>query len=86
MSNTMNYQNGAWHTERRGKTDTAYCDEASVKAFMSKVKQGIYPSPCRQKGMLPKWHRHKLDYAIARRHGLFMPDACMPTEDAAELI
>jgi hypothetical protein len=39
----------------RGETAAAYCNELSVDAFISKVKQGIYPKPCAQKGKLPKW-------------------------------
>jgi hypothetical protein len=69
----------------RGETAAAYCDEPSVEAFLSKVKQGVYPSPRRQHGILPKWHRAKLDEAIARRHGLLMTGDLL-AEDAAELI
>jgi hypothetical protein len=69
----------------RGETAAAYCDEPSVASFLSKVKQGIYPSPCRQDGILPKWHRAKLDEAIARRHGL-LSSGDLLAEDAVELI
>jgi hypothetical protein len=54
----------------RAETAAAYCDEPSVEAFHSKVARGIYPSPTREKGALPKWHRSKLDASIAQRHGL----------------
>ena len=69
----------------RGETAAAYCDEPSVEAFLSKVKQGTYPKPCIRNGMLPKWHRAKLDEAIALRHGL-LPVGGLVTEDVAELI
>jgi hypothetical protein len=69
----------------RAETAAAYCDEPSVEAFLRKVNQGIYPEPARQKGCLPKWHRAKLDYVIARRHGLRI-DGPSLTEDVTELI
>ena len=84
MSRKVNYPTGAWPTEMRGETAAAYCDEPSVDAFLSKVKLGIYPNPCRQIGMLPKWHRAKLDETIALRHGL-LPSASL-AEDLTELI
>jgi hypothetical protein len=37
----------------RSETAAAYCDEPSVEAFLPKVKQGAYPSPCRHVGILP---------------------------------
>jgi hypothetical protein len=61
-----------------------YCGEPSVDAFLAKVAKGFYPQPVRCKGALPKWHRHKLDTAIARRHGL-QPNQ-PEVEDAAALI
>jgi hypothetical protein len=61
---------GAWPLEMRAETAAAYCDEPSVEAFLTKVSRGLYPPPRREKGSLPKWHRHKLDVSIARRHGL----------------
>jgi hypothetical protein len=70
----------------RAETAAAYCDDPSVEAFLAKVKLGVYPSPCRQSGTLPKWHRAKLDQTIAHRHGLVVHDASLPTEDVAELI
>ena len=75
---------GSWPLEMRAETAAAYCDEPSVEAFLSKVSKGIYPPPARDKGFLPKWHRSKLDAAIARRHGLQVDIA--QTEDAAALI
>jgi hypothetical protein len=68
----------------RSETAAAYCDEPSVEAFNAKVAKGIYPEPMRCKGSLPKWHRHKLAAAIARRHGLH--DNHLHVEDAAALI
>lgn len=67
----------------RAETAAGYCDEPSVEAFLSKVVKGIYSSPRREKGCLPKWHRLKLDGDIARRQGLLMEG---PVEDAADLI
>ena len=46
-----------------------YCGEPSVEAFLGKVGK-IYPEPMRTPGVLPKWHRERLDQAIDRRHGL----------------
>jgi hypothetical protein len=86
MTRKVHYPTGAWPTEMRAETAAAYCDEPSPKAFLSKVKRGVYPSPCRQRGMLPKWHRFKLDQAIAHRHGLMIPDASLPAEDAVDVI
>jgi hypothetical protein len=70
----------------RAETAAAYADEPSVESFLAKVRGGVYPSPCRQKGILPKWHRSKLDRAINLRHGLIVSDDTMPIEDATELI
>jgi hypothetical protein len=69
----------------RAETAAAYCDEPSIEAFLSKVKQAAYPTPCKQHGILPKWHRAKLDEAIARRHGL-LPVGVPLAEDVTELI
>jgi hypothetical protein len=85
MARRVNYPIGAWPTEMRAETAAAYCDEPSVESFLSKAKRGIYPSPSQQCGVLPKWHRLKLDEAIARRHGLQV-SANKFAEDAAELI
>jgi hypothetical protein len=75
---------GSWPLEMRAETAAAYCDEPSVEAFLAKVAKGIYPPPIRCKGSLPKWHRLKLDTAIAKRHGLQPGHA--EIEDAAALI
>ena len=85
MSRRVNYPNGAWPTEMRAETAAAYCDEPSVEAFRLKVKQGFYPKPCSQQGILPKWHRAKLDEAIALRHGL-LPAEGLLAENAVGLI
>jgi hypothetical protein len=84
MSRPVAYLAGAWPLEMRAETAAAYCDEPSVEAFLAKEKRGIYPSPIRCKGSLPKWHRLKLDSAIARRHGL-QPER-PEIEDATALI
>jgi hypothetical protein len=68
----------------RAERAAAYCDEPSVKAFLRKVSRGTYPPPRREKGSLPKWHRHKLDAVIARRHRL--RHDCPEIEDATALI
>jgi hypothetical protein len=85
MSRKVNCPIGAWPTEMRSETAAAYCDEPSVEAFLSKVKQGIYPKPCTHHGMLPKWHRAKLDEVIALRHGLLLPEGLL-AEDVVRLI
>jgi hypothetical protein len=83
MSRKVNTPIGAWPTEMRAETAAAYCDEPSVESFLSKVKQGNYPQPCRQQGILPKWHISRLDEAIAQRHGLLTGHL---VEDVTELI
>jgi hypothetical protein len=47
----------------------AYCGEPSVEAFLAKIPR-VYPEPMKTPGMLPKWHRRRLDEAIDQRHGL----------------
>ena len=84
MSRAVAMPSGSWPLEMRAETAAAYCDEPSVEAFLSKVGKELYPAPARAKGSLPKWHRHKLDAAIARRHGLQVNTA--EIEDAAALI
>ena len=76
---------GAWPLEMRAETAAAYCDEPSVEAFLAKVAKDFYPPPTRCKGSLPKWHRLKLDAAIAKRHGL-LAQHVGEIEDAAALI
>ncbi|MGA0595657.1 hypothetical protein [Enterovirga sp. CN4-39] len=69
---------GSWPLEMRAETAAAYCDEPSVDAFKAKVEAGFYSKPRREKGMLPKWHRHKLDQDIARGHGLRIDTRLLP--------
>lgn len=76
---------GAWPLEMRAETAAAYCDEPSVEAFHDKVRRGVYPSPARHDGSLPKWHRQRLDAAIAARHGL-RAELTPLAEDVASLI
>jgi hypothetical protein len=49
------------------------------------VRKGIYSEPIRGAGILPKWHRAKLDQDIARRHGL-QSDGVSLIDDLAVLI
>jgi len=84
MSRAVAMPYGSWPLEMRSETAAAYCDEPSVEAFLSKVARGVYPQPTRIEGALPKWHRLKLDAAIAQHHGL-QPVASM-AEDVTELI
>ncbi len=76
---------GTWPLEMRAETAAAYVDEPSVNAFLAKVERGIYSQPSRAAGCLPKWHRHKLDNDIARRHGL-RPVGAHAVEDVTDLI
>ena len=76
---------GRWPLEMRAETAAEYCDEPSVEAFKGKVKKKIYSQPIRGTGILPKWHRARLDQDIARRHGLHV-DGVSLTEDLAGLI
>jgi hypothetical protein len=84
MSRPVAIPVGSWPLEMRDETAAAYCDEPSVDAFHTKVRKRIYPAPMRCKGSLPKWHRQKLDAAIALRHGLHSSPP--EIEDAAALI
>jgi hypothetical protein len=84
MSRSVTIPLGSWPLEMRAETAAAYCDEPSVDSFLAKVTKGIYPAPVRCKGAQPKWHRAKLDAAIARRHGLLVGGA--EIEDVAALI
>ena len=70
MSRPVAIPHGSWPLEMMAETAAAYCGEPSVDAFLAKVARGYYPQAAKSKGMLPKWHRFKLDAAIARRHGL----------------
>lgn len=74
-----------WPMEMRSDTAAEYCDEPSVEAFKTKVRKGIYSEPIRGTGILPKWHRAKLDQDIARRHGLQI-DGVTLIEDVSGLI
>jgi hypothetical protein len=85
MARAVAFPSGAWPLEMRAATAAAYCDERSVEAFLSKVDRGIYSSPMREPGCLPKWHRHKLDRDIARRHSLTLQGFDL-IEDITELI
>ena len=76
---------GSWPLEMRSETAAAYVDEPSVEAFLVKVARGVYSKPTQVRGCLPKWHRHKLDRDIARRHGLPFDEPTL-AEDAADLI
>lgn len=70
MARPVSCPHGAWPLEMRAETAAAFADEPSVDAFLAKVERGLYPSPRREPGCLPKWHRLKLESAIAHRHGL----------------
>jgi hypothetical protein len=85
VARPASYPLGAWPLEMRAKTAAAFADEPSVEAFLRKVEQGIYPRPKREPGCLPKWHRLKLEEAIARRHGLRF-ESVHVDENAEELI
>ena len=74
-----------WPLEMRAETAALYCDEPSVDAFRAKVAKGVYCEPVRGSGILPKWHRKKLDRDIAHRHGLLTDDEPF-IEDATSLI
>lgn len=83
MARPVTCPHGAWPLEMRAETAAAYADEPSVDAFLTKVAKGLYPAPRREHGTLPKWHRVKLEHAIARRHGLTseMPKLAESVED-----
>jgi hypothetical protein len=85
MARPVEIRHGVWPLEMRSETAAAYCDEPSVDAFLSKVARGIYPQASRQAGCLPKWHRAKLDAAVARRHGLEINSSEI-VEDATALL
>jgi hypothetical protein len=76
---------GSWPLEMRSETAAAYVDEPSVEAFLDKVHRGVYSAPTKEKGCLPKWHRHKLDKDVALRHALSFGNLAL-VEDASELI
>lgn len=76
---------GSWPLEMRAETAAAYCDEPSVQAFTAKVDKGVYPAPFRARGCLPKWHRQRLDHAIAVRHGLASIQT-LPVENIEDML
>jgi hypothetical protein len=84
MSRPVAIPSGSWPLEMTADIAAGYCGEPSVDAFSAKVAKGHYPPPTRCKGMLPKWHRAKLDAAIAQRHGLQLGSSMV--EDVTELI
>ena len=84
MSRAVSIPHGSWPLEMRAETAAAYCDEPSVEAFLKKVPT-IYSAPIKIKGCLPKWHRHKLEQDIARRHGIRISAPAL-IEDAEGLI
>jgi len=64
----------------------AFCGEISVDAFLVKVRLGIYSAPASTRHCRDKWHKHKLNVDIARRHNLqwtFLPSTA---DDATDLI
>jgi hypothetical protein len=77
---------GCWPLEMRSETAAAYVDEPSVEAFLDKVHRGVYSTPIKENGCLPKWHRDKLDRDVARRHGLPCDNVASAAEDVSELI
>lgn len=83
MNRPVSFPLGSWPLEMRAETAAAYCDERSVDAFLYKVEQNEYPHPIRKKGCSPKWHRFKLDQAIAKHHGLQSPQL---SEEITDLI
>jgi hypothetical protein len=78
---------GSWPLEMTAPYAAGYCGEPSVEAFLSKVRQRIYPGPRRARGEAPKWHRTLLYQAIARRHGLVVDQSIVQSEeDVAALL
>lgn len=75
MARAVHFPPGAWPLEMRAATAAGFCDEPSVEAFLRKVEAGQYPQPARVDGSHPKWHRARLEEAIARRHGLRIDSA-----------
>ena len=69
MARQVAYPPGSWPREMSADLAAGYCGEPSVEAFLAKVPK-VYPEPTRAPGVLPKWHRRKLDQAIDQRHGL----------------
>jgi hypothetical protein len=84
MARRVSFPFGAWPIEMCVSTAAAYVDEPSIDAFLAKVKVGIYGPPAKRPGMQDKWHRHKLDQDVARRHGIRLDKLVI--EDVMELI
>lgn len=85
MKRDVRYPPGSWPMEMPADLAAAFCGEASVDAFLGKVRRGIYSAPASAPHCRDKWHRLKLETDIARRHNLQW--AALPlTEDAADLI
>jgi len=84
MSRPVTIPPGSWPLEMTADVAAGYCGEPSVDAFLVKVTRGHYPQPTKFKGMLPKWHRAKLEASIAQRHGLQHGSSI--AEDVTELI
>lgn len=70
MVTAVSFPPGCWPLEMRAETAAAYCDEPSVETFLAKVYLGFYSQPLRANRTASKWHRYRLDFDIARRHGL----------------
>lgn len=63
----------SWPIEMRAMTAASFVDEPSVDAFLKCVGLGIYPAPSTAAGTEPKWYRHALERAVAKRHRLMSP-------------
>ena len=83
MARQVAFPPDAWPHEMNAELAAGYCGEPSVEAFLAKVGK-VYPEPIRTPGVLPKWHRRKLDQAIDQRHGLRADDSLV--EDLEALI
>ena len=70
MARQVSIPQAAWPLEMPADFAAGYVGERSVEAFLAKVKQGVYPQPARGRGIPAKWHRLKLDQAVASRHGI----------------
>ena len=70
LSDVPNRRDAAWllAPEMRAETAAAYCDEPSGRSVPFEGRQGASIHRLHVlKGALPKWHRSKLDAAIAQR-------------------
>jgi hypothetical protein len=84
MSRAVTIPLGSWPLEMTADVAAGYCGEPSTDSFSAKVAKGYYPQPTKCRGMLPKWHRAKLEAVIAQRHGLQLGSSI--AEDVTELI